>query len=39
MSDLFERMVDRVLKYKPLPKIKKAKKRIAARKKAVKKKT
>jgi hypothetical protein len=39
MSDLFERMVDRVLKYKPPPNIKKAKKRIAERKKKAKKKT
>ncbi len=32
-NDLFERMVDRVLSYKPPPQAKKAKKRMAARKK------
>jgi hypothetical protein len=33
MSDLFERMVDRVLKYKPPPKGKKAEREATAKKK------
>jgi len=33
MSDLFERMVDKVLQYKPPPQAKKEKKRMAARRK------
>jgi hypothetical protein len=33
MNDRFERMVDQVLNYKPAPQAKKAKKRVAARKK------
>jgi hypothetical protein len=37
MSDLFERMVEQVLNYKPPLQAKKAKKRMAAKKRAKKK--